>query len=489
MLNLNLASGQEQPLYLQLYQQIRNQIRSGAIAYGSRLPSIRALQNQLNISKTPIETAYQMLIAEGYAISKPRSGLFVMNMLSAPSSATFTDMDVAVKSPSSPVAPADEQQKLLIDFRASTTDEQQFPLRLWRQMLHHALDQAGEQLCKHGDAQGEASFRSVLADYLRKSRGVQCDPDQIVVGSGIRYSMNLLCALFEDRRTIAYEDPGYRVAQLLLERRGFEIVAVPVRERGIVIEALLETQADAVYVTPSHQFPTGTVMPYSDREQLLHWANNRNAYVIEDDYDGEFRYHGKPIPSLQGLDRSGRVIYIGTFSKAFTPAIRMNYMVLPAELAERARQMRLLLDAPSRIEQWAMQAFIEKGHWFRHIRRMRSSYRKKHHLLLEQLEAAFGTSVQVTGHNAGLHIQLTVRTSLSVLELVELAADEGVGVYDLERMQAIRKQTYSGYPHIYLGFGGLQESQIIEGVRLLHRAWRTVLHTDRTTKEDRLYAR
>jgi GntR family transcriptional regulator/MocR family aminotransferase len=217
-------------------------------------------------------------------------------------------------------------------------------------------------------------------------------------------------------------------------------------------------------------------MPYGVREQLLHWANERGAYIIEDDYDGEFRYEGKPIPSLQSLDRQDRVIYIGTFSKAFTPALRMNYMVLPPSLMVELKRMPFLLQGPSRIEQWAMQAFFEKGHWFRHVRRMRNTYRKKHHQLIEWLKCHFGQYVTISGHSAGLHLQVKVRSSVKAEELCKRAFQAGVCVYTFGKMWMKEPSLEDiEHPSIYLGFAGISIGDMEKGVPLLKKAWTDVL--------------
>ncbi|MFC5702598.1 PLP-dependent aminotransferase family protein [Cohnella faecalis] len=468
MLNLNLTAHSSQPQYMQLYTQIRDQIRSGGVPYGSRLPSVRSLRLQMNISKSTIETAYQILLTEGYAVSKPRSGLYVANPLGVKPYRPSKDSGSAPgEHPHSPPSPTSEP--FSIDFRPSAIDEHSFPVRIWRKMLHDALDRSPDKICKYGDPQGEHSFRSVLAEYLRNSRGVVCTPEQIVIGTGIRYCIGVLSKLLTGIGPVAFEEPGYAPVREHLISNGFQIAPIPVVDQGISVEELDNSPAQAVYVTPSHQFPTGRVIPYPERELLLQWARKRNAYIIEDDYDGEFRYFVKPIPSLQGLDRDGRVIYVGTFSKAFTPALRMNYMVLPLELVDKMKNVQYLLDGPSRIDQWAMESFMEQGHWYRHIRRMRKIYGKRHHRFIETIRAHFGDRVQITGHNAGLHIQLTVKTRQPSEALVRLAAEEGVRVYDLPEMWM--KPHRSEHPQIYLGFGGMDENGIDKGARLLRKAW------------------
>lgn len=468
MLNLNLSSDVPQPHYMQLYTQIREQIRNGSIPHGSRLPSIRSLQLHLNISKSTIETAYQILLTEGYALSKPRSGLFVANPLGIKPFCALPEVPHATSeyllAPSLHVPDAH-----LIDFRPSAIDQQIFPIQNWKKALHRAIEQHHSQLCTYGDPQGEYSFRSTVSEYLRISRGVVCSPEQIVIGSGIQYSIGILAKLLTNINHLAFEEPGYVPVREHFKQYGYQVTPISVLDNGISLDELENSDAQAVYVTPSHQFPTGSVLSYPERERLLHWARTKDAYIIEDDYDGEFRYSIKPIPSLQGLDQGGRVIYLGTFSKAFTPALRMNYMVLPVELVDKMKRIQYLFDGPSRIDQWAMQSFMDQGHWYRHIRRMRKVYGKKHHRFIALIHSLMGEHVRISGHNAGLHIRLTVKTRQTSDTLIKLAAEAGVRVYDLHEMWS--KPTKLEYPHIYLGFAGMNEIEMDKGVHLLNKAW------------------
>lgn len=287
---------------------------------------------------------------------------------------------------------------------------------------------------KYGDPQGEPGLRAELADYLRNSRGVICSPDQVIVGSGMAYSIGILAKLLTGKH-VAVEEPGYHLVRDQFIWNEWETYSIPVGDRGISIDELTKGSYQAVYVTPSHQFPTGSIMPYTEREHLLQWAEAADAYIIEDDYDGEFRYLGKPIPSLQGLVKHGRVIYIGTFSKTLTPSLRMNYMVLPASIMNLLAELphEALLFAPSRMDQWAMERFINEGHWYRHLRRVRNAYREKHQHLIEMIRRHLGEYVLITGQNAGLHIQLTILQHHSSGELVRLAAEAGVMVYDFQK--------------------------------------------------------
>ncbi|WP_276357952.1 PLP-dependent aminotransferase family protein [Cohnella caldifontis] len=473
--DIMLPESDGQPVYQRLYEQIRDRIRSGEIADGARLPSVRALQDQLNTSKTPIETAYQMLIAEGYVVSRPRSGLYVSNPYPAPT----PEMTGVPRTPESTVGispahtlHASSGKQAVIDFDPARLDAEAFPLRIWSKMLREAFEAHANEIGNYGDPMGEYGLRAELADYLRSSRGVRCTPEQIAVGTGMAHSIDLLTHLLKDVRLVAMEEPGYHLVRNQLQLNGRDIVPIPLGDKGLALDVLEESRAQAVYVTPSHQFPTGFILPYPERKRLLEWADRNGAYVIEDDYDGEFRYVGKPIPSLQGLDEQGRVVYIGTFSKAFTPALRMNYMVLPMELAEQlARMPHEAACPPARAEQWAMQRFMAEGHWYRHIRKIRGIYRKKHAHLIGLIHERLGPRVEITGQNAGLHLQLTLQESRSSDELIGLAAQAGVRVYDLRKMWMDEERRLSDEPRLYLGFAGLKLKDMEKGIRLLEQAW------------------
>jgi GntR family transcriptional regulator / MocR family aminotransferase len=466
---ISVVWNEEDPLYLQLYRYFRSMIQGGGIRGGTRLPSVRALRLQLNVSKTTIETAYQMLLAEGYAVSKPRSGLFAVHPWLAQNS---LQTSLASAAPAARLT-SPSQAEALIDFSPAQVDASAFPHRVWKQSIHLALEEHGRNLFQYGDPRGEPGLRMKLALYLRQSRGVACTADQIIVGSGIPYSLHVLSKLLPELHSMAMEDPGYAPVRESFLSQGCRVHPIPVSEEGMLLEPLFLTDAQAVYVTPSHQFPTGGVMPFFVRQKLLNWAYSRGAYIIEDDYDGEFRYLGKPIASLQSLDQRGNVIYIGTFSKVFTPALRMNYMVLPEELAERCKEVKHLFSGVSRVEQWAMEHFIENGHWSRHIRKMRNIYRRKHVKLLELLHSHFSGRVEVMGASAGLHVQAQVRCSSDTKQLIHLAGQHGVRVYGLEEMSIGERK--EGQPIVYIGFGGVSEEDMEKGIQLLRQAWGPVL--------------
>ncbi|OZB98574.1 PLP-dependent aminotransferase family protein [Paenibacillus sp. XY044] len=475
MFDLLLPEQSGSPLYLQIYHLIREQIRSGKVAAGTRLPSVRALQQQLHISKTPVETAYHMLVVEGYALNKPKSGFYVVNPNFA--------RNIETSSPAQRMQPnhtlpgfhdfhelLPEEGMDWIDFNPTLVDGDSFPMRTWNKMLKEAAQLKTAQLGQYGDSSGEPGLRGAISEYLAHSRGVICSPEQVIVGSGMSYSIGILVKLLDGARRVAFEEPGFDLVRNLLNGYGWETVPIPVGGHGLLVDALSNDHFQAVYVTPSHQFPTGGIMPYSQRVRLLAWAEMAGAYILEDDYDGEFRYQGKPIPSLQGLDNQGRVIYIGTFSKTLSPALRINYMVVPPSLQNNLSKLHPdQLYAPSRLEQWALEKFMRDGHWYKHLRKTRNLYRKKHHHLIDLIRIHLGEHVQITGQHAGLHLQLSVHRQGAAQELIQLAEKQRVRVYDFRSMWA--QHPDPDFPVVYLGFAGLPLSVMEEGILRLKTAW------------------
>lgn len=511
MIDIMLPDKSEGPLYLALYKRLRVLILSGIIKDGTKLPSIRSLREQAGLSKTTIETAYHMLLEEGYVYSKPRSGLFVVGpeRLASSSAKPYNNAADMLQRDRPhrhlPISQGVNGQRP-IDFNLLAIDRASFPVRAWKSVLNEALSQHFDAIHQYGDPKGEYSLCVSICEYLKHSRGVNCSPEQIIVGSGISYSIHVLSKLLADVDTIAVEEAGFTGVRDIFHGHGFKVAPVSLQA---IHNALDKGNKNAIYVTPSHR-PTGSPLPYSLRQQLLDWADNNGAYIIEDDYDGEFRYRGKTIPSLQGLDQQGVVIYMGTFSKAFTPALRMSYMVLPRKLMEQLPAIEHTLSSPSRIDQWAMQLFIERGHWYRHIRRMRMLYRKKHAKLLQAIAAHLAGTAEVSGEGAGLYVELTVNAACSADELIKLAAAAGVRVYgqlmeagqdngsnsrnDSETKGEISSgsggerysgssnssgsesisKISSGKPRLYLGFGGINDGDMEQGVRLLARAWSNI---------------
>lgn len=459
-----LDSKTNEPLYLQLYQYFREEIQSGGIPSFKRLPSIRELADDLHVSKTTVQTAYQQLLAEGYIESKERSGYFVVEIEKEP----FGNMPHVSQPSPSFKKPSSAQKEMLIDFYLSGTDVNHFPFDKWKTCMNQSLD---PDFLSYGDKQGESGLRAALSDYLRQARAVNCTAEQIVMSAGTQTTVRLLCQLIGmDGKKIAMEEPGYQGVRHVFQELGFEVVPIKLEQDGIHLDELKKSGAKVVYITPSHQYPLGMVMPITKRIKLLQWAEENGGLIIEDDYDGEFRYHGKPIPSLQGLDTHGNVIYAGTFSKSLMPAIRMSYFVLPTKLVNIFQEKMNVYDQTvSRLHQRSLQLFMESGEWHRHIRRMKKIYEKKHDLLLHTIKSLMGDHVEITGQNAGLHIAMQVNSDKSPDELVQIAEQTGVKIYSTT-VNWISDQEEEP-PLILLGFGGLSEKQIVEGIELLYKAW------------------
>lgn len=460
----------EQPLYLQLYGYIRSEIEAGTITAGAKLPAIRALAAHLKLSKNTVETAYQQLVAEGYAESRNRSGLYALAI----------EEPVGAASSVAPAGPAASRRatsqagasEVAYDFRYGDVETERFPMAAWKKCLLAVLDDPDpRRALGYGHSQGDEELRSELAAYLFQSRGVSCSAEQIVVCAGTQQAIGLLCQLVPLRNArIAMENPGYSGVRTAFVDHGCDIAPIPLDEDGLRVDRLAEADAAAVYVTPSHQFPLGMVMPVQRRNRLLQWANDNGALVIEDDYDSEYRYVGQPIPALKGLDRQDRVIYLGTLSKSFLPAARLSYVVLPETIAAALRdKLRLYSQSASPLIQQALLRFMREGHFGRHVRRMKRLYQTKHRALLGALQRHFGDRVDVIGQKAGLHLLIDVKTGASGDELLDRALAEGVRVYSPAVQWLDPRQCPP--TRVMLGFGGLNEHRIDDAVRRLRAAW------------------
>lgn len=455
-------------LYEQIYHHIKEEIRKGKLLYQEKLPSTRSLAAYLQVSRSTVELAYEQLLSEGYIESVPYKGYFVARVEELYRIGKGTEKREQNGSP--------RKEKFVVDFSPNAIDMRYFPFGVWRRITKNILSQDKKETFALGEAKGDAALRETIARYLHASRGVNADASQIIVGAGNDYLLMLLRYVLGEGRTIAFENPTYPRAYKIFKLFAGRLVTVPSDESGICVDALQREGADAVYVMPSHQYPTGVVMPIGRRLELLKWASQaEERYVIEDDYDSEFRYRGKPIPSLQASDTAGKVIYIGTFSKSIAPAIRVSFMVLPPRLLRRyEEQYAVFSSTVSRIDQTVLNEFIKEGAFERHLNRMRKVYKEKHELLLEELKP-FLKNFSLTGENAGLHVLLTDKRGRSEAELKEAAARAGVRVYGISEALVEKKDDWDcgkAPATVLLGFGGLTAEQIKSGMALLKAAWK-----------------
>lgn len=453
------------PMYEQIYLHIKAEIQSRHLPAGRRLPSTRILAENLKVSRSTTQMAYDQLVSEGYIEPVPCRGYFICKMEALVEVKLEQERDFIKQE-----EPAEGPYR--IDFSPRGIELESFPYGVWRKISKDILVGDNVELFRTGDSMGEAGLREVIRSYLHSARGVSCRADQIIIGAGSEYLLMLLCQILGPDNRIAMENPTYRQAYRIFASHGYEVAPVPMDTYGMAVAQLEKEAANIAYTMPAHQYPMGIIMPVKRRQELLKWANKAaGRYLIEDDYDSEFRYRGKPIPALQGMDKNGKVIYIGTFSKSIAPAIRVSYLVLPGELMRTYHERYGFYSSTvSRLDQKVLYEFIAQGHFERHLNRMRAIYKNKHDLLLSELKC-LEPEFTVSGENGGLHILLSHRGERSEAELIELAKARGLRVYGLSGYY-IHPEHIHGNSTVVLGFANLKEEEIRTGVRILCECWK-----------------
>ena len=460
-LTISLDTRSRIPLYEQIYDYIKTDIQSGRIPYGEKLPSTRFLSKHLEVSRSTVELAYEQLLSEGYIESVPYKGFFV---------AQIDELYHLKKDKPQPQKERKEARRYRYDFTPNGVDLKSFPYNVWRKLSKDILMDDRTELFRSGDSQGEYGFRSAICSYLYQARGVDCTPDQIIVGAGSDYILMLLGMILGMDHTIAFEDPTYKQAYRMAGGMSYNCIPVSMDKNGMKVTELEKSGADIAYVTPSHQYPTGVIMPIRRRMELLKWAcEAQGRYIVEDDYDSEFRYKGKPIPALKGYDASDKVIYLGTFSKSIAPAIRLSYMVLPKPLLEAYEQKaRFVNSTVSKVDQLIVQKFIEEGYYERHLNKTRALYKSRHDVLIEELRP-MADICTISGENAGVHLLLTFQNGMAEEELIDRAARADIRVYGLSDYRI--RENCEEKATILLGYANLTEDQIREAARLLRDCW------------------
>ena len=440
------------PLYEQLYQSLAQEMRTGALAAGTRMPGKRRLAAELSVSVNTVDAAYQMLAAEGYLESRERSGFYVQEYLALPARPAGVPEPQPLHLPEPPPAPP-----VQYDLSTRGVDPGLFPFRTWARLQKELL-YSSPQLLTHGEAQGDPALRQALAEYLSEYRGVQCGAHQIVVGAGLEYLLGLLAPLLPG--TAAVETPGYPRARQVLENNGVHCCCLPVDADGLSLAALNQSEAAVCYVTPSHQFPTGVTMPAGRRAELLHWAARRpgERYIIEDDYDSEFRFDTRPLPSLQGMaGADGPVVYLSTCSRSLAPSIRIAYMVLPEHLLPAWREKyRLYSGTVSRFEQQTLARFITEGYFTRHLARERVAYKARRDALAAALNAAFAPGeLTLAGLHTGLHLLAKLKDPPPDAALRRAAEAQGIRLGLLSDYDLTGNAPSAGT--LVLGYGSLAD--------------------------------
>ena len=423
MLTYSFANLQGESMYTHLYKCIKSDILAGTLKASGKLPSKRMLAKNLGISLITVENAYAQLLVEGYIYSEPKRGYYV---------AKLQQQLLPTAQPQASQPLVESKAPATLSFAKSSVPPDTFPYNTWSRLLRNTLTSADEHALISDTATGGVlPLRKALAKHLYQFRGLNVTPEQIIIGSGTQTLYNLVVQLLGRSHIYALEDPGY--PQLAAIYRTNEVFCryLPMDEQGIQSEVLENSGADILHITPSHQFPTGITMPVSRRYELLHWASQKSSrYIIEDDYDCEFRLFGKPIPPLQSIDKAEKVIYINTFSKTLAPTFRISYMVLPKHLASLFyAKLGFYSCTVSNFEQFTLAKFIEDGYFERHINRMRTYYRNKRDNLLKYLATCpAAKALQVEGENSGLHFLLHLATEASDSQLREAALKEGLQI-------------------------------------------------------------
>lgn len=452
------------PLYIRIYLKIKSDIEGNLLPAGSKLPSKRSLAAHLGVSLNTVDSAYSQLVSEGFIRSEPQRGFFVCPLEELQKlNAAEPAMEINPR-----IFPAMQN---VIDFSPGAIAGNKFPYNVWRKLMKNCFNEYDDTLLCRTPAQGDWGLRVAVAGYLYEARGVKAAPEQIVIGAGTDQLLTIISYILDNSCAVAVENPVYNKAYLMFERMGHQVIPVDVDHQGITLDRIGHLDPVAIYTTPSHQYPLGISMPITRRTKLLNWCGAGNfRYIIEDDYDSEFRYNTKPIPSLQSVDQNNRVIYMGTFSRSVSPSLRISYMVLPPRLLDIYLKKYAFFASPvSAFEQAVLREFITSGYFETHLNRMRVHYKAMRQTLTDALKI-FGDSLEQIGEKAGHHIPVRLKSGLSEAEMCSRALSTGVKVYPVTPY-FIEPPDETYHSTALLGYGGLSAAEIEKGVQLLYKAW------------------
>lgn len=461
------------PMYFQIYLQIKEDIIQRNIVHGERLPGIRTLARTLGIALNTVSRAYAQLAVEGYIQARHGAGFFVLGTSNKVTERNYVPQDTNILS----VERSEQKQPVnLYDFQYGALPYEQFPLKLWRKYTSQILLSPQKDVVnQYPDKQGDMLLRQEIKKYLHRSRGMVCCEEQIIIGSGLHDSLDILCKILrKEKNRIAMEEPGYNGARDVFINNNYDLFSIPASKDGLNLSYIHGSGVCAAYVTPSHQFPYGTVMPIFQRKELLNWAIDNDGYIIEDDYDSELRYDANPVPALHSLDTDDRTIYIGTFSKSLSPSLRVNYMVLPVKLLTRYYSLfRSYNSSVSWLTQSVLAEYMRQGNYERHVRKMCLAYKRRHDVFVQEVTKVFGSKVILHGRGAGLHFILEFPGGEEHDWLINQAERVGVKVYPMIPFWNERRACPQNV--IFVGYSLLSEQQIRKGIALLQSAWFSAL--------------
>lgn len=455
----------------EIYRQIRTAILEGRLQGGHALPPTRQLAAQLSVSRMTVSVAYDRLIGEGFATARVGAGTFVArNLARSIEPAKPREMALLPRDAWNQVPLPTELWRLAkFDFRAGLPDARLFPYEAWRRLLAHEFQPTGEAGVYSHPA-GHAGLREAIVRYFGTSRGIRADADDVIITNGAQQAIDLSArVLLKPGDRVAVEDPGYGPPRRVLGAFGLQVCGVPVDDEGLIVDAI-PPNTRLVYVTPSHQFPLGMSMSLNRRLALIRWARDTAAAIIEDDYDSEFRFGGRPIEPLHMLDTAGRVIYVGSFSKTMLPTLRLGFLIVPPSLRTAMHSAKYLADWHSPLAlQAAMARFIEEGLFARHIRRMRIAYERRHRVIVEGVARLFADELKVVSSSVGLHVAALARkrSASQIIAIVQQASALGIECQPLS-MFSVGESPLSG---LMLGYGAIRGEQIEEGLAILRRVF------------------
>ena len=464
MLTYSMEQAGSESLYRYLYKCIQKDILDGNLQSGDKLPSKRSFAKNLGISTITVESAYELLMDEGYIYSLPKKGFYVSDL-----KLTFKKIK---KDGKAKLTDQPKKEKTGIDLVANQMNPDHFPFSIWAKLIRNVISEKEKELMKNTPGSGARELREAICEHLLAYRNMAVEPSQIIIGAGSEYFYDQLIKLLKKECRYGIENPGYRKISEIIKSTGAEVCPMRMDSYGPDIYQLEKEQIDVLHVSPAHHYPTGLVMPLSRRFELLGWAaRKKNRYIIEDDYDSEFRMSGKALPTLQSIDAAERVIYMNTFSKSLASTIRIGYMVLPLPLAERYhKELGFYSCTVSNFEQYTLAKFIRDGYFEKHINRMRTNYRRIRDELIKQImESKIAGCCRISGEDAGLHFLLTVKTGMSDEQLKKKAARNGLIISCLSEYELMEPKKEDSHILI-INYSGLEENKISDVVRKLEKS-------------------
>lgn len=475
MLTYNMDRHGKTPLYEALYHAIKHDIQQGKLLPDEKLPSKRTFSKHLGISTITVENAYHQLLAEGYIYSIPKSGYYVSDIEPIARERSRDNSGSSVLLPkesacTSPTESVKQTPAIFADFSNNSTSTKNFPFSIWTKLFRETMSEDQEKLLSRSPSCGILELRVAISNYLYGFRGMDVSPEQIVIGAGTEYLYSLLIQLLGRSHMFAMEDPGYHKVARIYEANQVNVQYISTGKEGIDLSELFRSQASVVHLSPSHHFPTGVVTPIQTRLQLLRWASEQPArYIIEDDYDSEFRMLGRPVPTMQSIDQSDRVIYMNTFTKTLSPTIRISYMVLPKSLISTFHQkLGFYSCTVSNFEQYTLTKFIEQGYFEKHINRMRTYYKNVRNTFLECIKQQNNPKVHILEEHAGLHFLLQIDTDISDEILHKRALEQGL---QLSFLSQFYQDQLNAPEHILLiNYSAMETSKIKETIERLWKA-------------------